>query len=377
MNDVHGWNALVMIESCDAGSMPFVGDFDKFLEGASRYARATSESASFFESKIVSGFIDKAKAGITVPNYPQYRDMTQMFIDMIDGLTKVNGGYAETDTLTLKTGQGLIPEVQALKNQSRKIHENLGQPYKLRTCITGPYTLSSILAYKDKNAFTRLGNILAHIAEANIFNNKHGTIKLMSVDEPVFGFVDDPLLDHGSEGRENLLQAWETIMQKIRAKGAQTCLHLHNTTDELFWQAKSLNIIESHVQDPFYQAERTKKQLIATDKYLKASIAVTDIDQLIRKHITTQAGELNEIAVNEKVAEAWKNLKARKLNPTTFLDTVEVMKQRLKQAIEKFGENRIPYAGTECGTWSFPTYESAIEYLKRVSEATHQQTKKE
>jgi methionine synthase II (cobalamin-independent) len=325
---------------------------------------------------VVSGFIDKAKAGIMVPNYPQYRDMTQMFIDMINGLTKVNGGYAETDTLTLKTGQGQIPEIQAIKNQSKKIHEELGQPYKLRTCITGPYTLSSLLAYKEKHVFTRLGNILAEIAETNIFNNKHGTVKLVSVDEPLFGFVDDPLLDHGSEGRENLLQAWQTIMHKIQAKGAQTILHLHNTTDELFWQIKPLNIIESHVQDPFYQSERTKKQLEATDKYIKASIAVTDYEQLIRQHITARLDKANDIAVNEKVAETWKNLKTKKLDPTTFLETADIMKQRLKQITERFGENRTPYAGTECGTWSFPTYQTAIEYLRRVAQATHQQTKK-
>lgn len=365
-----------MIESCDVGSMPFVGDLDRFLKGASRYGSVTDESTSYFESKVVSGFIDKAKAGITVPNYPQCRDMTQMFIDMINGLAKVNGGYAETDTLTLKTGKGFIPEIQAIKNQSGKIQEELGQPYKLRTCITGPYTLSSLLAYKDKHAFTRLGNILAEIAEANVFSNKHGTVKLVSVDEPLFGFVDDPLLDHGSEGRENLLQAWQNIMHKIQAKGAQTILHLHNTTDELFWQVKSLNIIESHVQDPFYQAERTKKQLEATDKHLKASIAVTDYEQLVRKHITTRAGKINDIAINEKVAETWKNLKTKKLDPTTYLDTVDEMKQRLKQTIKRFGENRIPYAGTECGTWSFPTYKSAIEYLRRVSEATSKQTQK-
>jgi 5-methyltetrahydropteroyltriglutamate--homocysteine methyltransferase len=372
MNSTHGWNSSVMIESCDVGSMPFEGNTDRFLEGASRYASVTDEATTFFESKIISGFIDKAKAGINVPNYPQYRDMTQMFIDMIDGLTKVNGGYAETDTLTLKTGQGQIPEIQAIKNQSGNIHEELGQPYKLRICITGPYTLSSVLAYKDKNAFTRLGNVLAQIAEANIFNTKHGTVQLVSIDEPVFGFIDDPLLDHGSQGRENLLQAWQTIMQKIRAKGAQTCLHLHNTTDELFWQVKSLNIIETHVHDPFYQTERTKRQLEATDKCLKASIAVTDYEQLIRKHIAAEAGKINDIATNEKIAETWKNLKAKKLDPTAFLDTVDVMKQRLKQTIDRFGENRIPYAGTECGTWSFPTYESAIEYLRRVSKATQQ-----
>jgi methionine synthase II (cobalamin-independent) len=354
--------------------MPFVGDLNKFLTGATRYGSVTDESTLFFESKVVSGFIDKAKAGIMVPNYPQYRDMTQMFIDMINGLTKVNGGYAETDTLTLKTGLGQIPEIQAIKNQSQKIHEELGQPFKLRTCITGPYTLSSLLAYKDKHAFTRLGSVLAEIAETNIFSNKHGTVKLVSVDEPLFGFVDDPLLDHGSEGRENLLQAWQTILHKIQAKGAQTILHLHNTTDELFWQIKPLNIIESHVQDPFYQAERTKKQLEATDKLVKASIAVTDYEQLIRNYITARLDKPNDIVINEKVAETWKNLKAKKLDPTTFLDTVDMMKQRLKQIINRFGENRTPYAGTECGTWSFPTYETAIEYLKRAAEATRKQT---
>jgi hypothetical protein len=52
-----------------------------------------------------------------------------------------------------------------------------------------------------------------------------------------------------------------------------------------------------------------------------------------------------------------------------------MMRQRLTQITEKFGENRTPYAGTECGTWSFPTYQTAIEYLKRVAEATHKQTK--
>jgi hypothetical protein len=163
-------------------------------------------------------------------------------------------------------------------------------------------------------------------------------------------------------------------MHKIQTKGAQTILHLHNTTDELFWQIKSLNIIESHVQDPFYQAERTKRQLEATDKYIKASIAATDYEQLIRKHITNEASKLNDITVNEKIAETWKHLKARKLDPTTFLDTIDVMKQRLKQITEKFGENRTPYAGTECGTWSFPTYEAAIDYLRRVTKAIHTHT---
>jgi len=310
-----------------------------------------------------------------VPNYPQFRDMTQMFIDMIDGLAKVNGGYIETGTLTLKSGKGLIPETQAIKNHSQDIYEKLAQPFKLRMCTTGPYTISSFFAYKDRSTFTRLGDVLGQIIDANIFNSKHGSAKLVSVDEPVFGFVDDPLLDRGSEGRENLLKAWETIMHKIRAKGAQTCLHLHNTTDELFWQVKSLNMIESHVNDPFYQAKRTKDQLEATDKFIKASIAMTDFDQLIRDQIvSTSLQKMTDLAINEKIAEAWKNLNAKKTNPLTYLENIETMKHRLKDSIQRFGAHRIVYSGPECGMRSFPTYESAMECLRKVSEATRSQT---
>jgi methionine synthase II (cobalamin-independent) len=45
------------------------------------------------------------------------------------------------------------------------------------------------------------------------------------------------------------------------------------------------------------------------------------------------------------------------------------MKKRLTKILELFGENRVPYAGPECGLRSFPTYESALECLRRVVES--------
>jgi len=347
-----------------------VGDFQKFSEGASNYARVVNDSTRFFEKKIVDGFLDKVKAGIDVPNYPQYRDMTQMFIDMIEGVGKVNGGYIEIGALTLKDGKGAIPEASAIWNRSQEIYEKLGESFQLRICVTGPYTMSSLFAYKDKGTFTRLGNALAQIIETNIFNNKHGSVRLVSVDEPVFGFVDDPLLDRGSGGRENLLKAWESLMQKIRARGAQACLHLHNTSDELFWETKALNVIESHVNDSFYQSKRTKEHLESTDTFLKASVAVTDFDQLIRTNLIAMSKQkLNEASINEKIAETWKNLTKKQIDPTIFVEDVELMRERLFEIVKCFGENRVPYAGPECGLRGFPTYDSALECLRRVSKA--------
>lgn len=356
--------------SCDAGSLPFVGDFGKFSEGAGKYGLGVSESTELFENKVVEGFLDKVETGIDVPNYPQYRDMNQMFLDVIEGLGKVNGGYVEIGPLTLRKEKGVIPEAQALRNRSPEIYEKLSRPFELRMCITGPYTLSSFFAYKDKGTFTRLGDVLTQIIDTSVFHSKQGSVRLVSVDEPVFGFVDDPLLDRGSDGRESLLKAWETIMQKTRAKGATTCLHLHNTSDELFWQLRSLNLIESHVDDSLYQARRTKELLESTDKFLKASIAITDFDQLIRNHLmTTSKQPLNEISINEKIAETWKKLGDENVDPTTFVENIELMKKRLSKLIETFGAERILYAGPECGTLGFPQYKTALECLRRVAQA--------
>src|SRR3989337_1558249 len=170
--------------------------------------------------------------------------MTEKFFDMIEVLEKTKEGYMETAPLNLKAGRSTIPEASAIRNSSQEIYEKLGDPFKLRICVTGPYTLASLFAYKDKGIFARLGNLLTKVLEANIFSSKHGRVQLVSIDEPVFGLVDDPLLDRGSESRENLLKTWEVMAQMIEAKGATSVLHLHATLDELFWEVKALSIIE-------------------------------------------------------------------------------------------------------------------------------------
>jgi len=370
LTTILGQVMLFVVESSDVGSLPFVGDYQRFLEGASNYGRLINESTTFFEKKIVDSFLDKIGVGVETANYPQYRDMNDMFLDMIEGIAKVNGGYVETGNLTVKKEKSVLPEVQCLQTCSHEIGQKLGNSFQLRICVTGPYTLSSILAFKDKNTFSRLGAALTQIIENNIFNNKYGSVRLVTVDEPVLGFIDDPLLDRGSEARENLIKALESMTQKARSKGAQTCLHLHNTTDELFWEVKSLDSIELPVNDSLYQTTRTKERLESTDKFLNSSMGITDFDQLIRENVQASSKQkLSETAINEKIAETWGNLNEEKIDPIIFLEDVELMRKRLNQTIERFGANRVLYAGPECGLRGFPTYESALECLRRVSKA--------
>ena len=86
-----------MIKSCDSGSLPFIGDSAKFLEASTRFGFSNNDnSTDYFEKHVVQSFLDKLGAGIDVPNYPQFRDMSEMILSQIDGIEKLNEGYIET-----------------------------------------------------------------------------------------------------------------------------------------------------------------------------------------------------------------------------------------------------------------------------------------
>jgi 5-methyltetrahydropteroyltriglutamate--homocysteine methyltransferase len=361
----------LMTRSCDVGSLPFVGDSKKFVEGASRFSLyPADESCEFFEKKVLEALLDKIKVGIDVPNYPQFRDMNEMFLSMMDGVERIKGGYLETKIPSVKTDKSSIPEVMLIEKNSQRIQEKKGVAFEIRICVAGPYTLSSFFPYKREDIFIRLGNVISQIVENSIFNDKHGRVGLVSVDEPVFGLQDDALIDFGSEGRENLRRAWESIFHKVKSKNVQTMIHLHSTTNPLFWDIQSLDVIESHVDDPLIQMKKTGELLESRDKFLKASVAVNDFDTLIKQWIAADSPEkLSESDLNERIADTWTGIKHGRINPEIFLETVDLMKSRLVKVVERFGVERVPYAGPECGLKGYPTYETAFECLRRVSSA--------
>ncbi|MFQ6068609.1 MAG: hypothetical protein ACE5KD_03600 [Candidatus Bathyarchaeia archaeon] len=356
-----------MIQSSDVGSLPCTSE--KLSEGASHFtARLSDDSAKLFEQMVVNAFLDKLKAGISIPAFPQFRDMNEMFLSTFDGLEKITGGYIETGRLTVKSGLDQLPEVSAIEKNAEKIYAQTDRPFQLRLCITGPYTLASCFPYRNSYTYKQLGQVLSQTIEKNIFAVKQGEVVLVSIDEPLFGIVDDPLIDRGTEGRENLLAAWESMTSKARTKNVQTCIHLHRTSDDLFWAVKSLIIIESRMDDPFYEMNSTKERLEKEDKLLKANVTISDFDRLIKEKLSSNASD-------DAVADVWKNISRGTVNPETFLENVDVMKKRLRRIIERFGIERVGFAGPECGLRGFPTYTCAIECLRHVSEAVRSITK--
>lgn len=367
------------IKSYDVGSMPFIGEFDKFSKGAMNFDSMLPllhgtdhplyDPIIYFEEKVVKGFLDKLEAGINVPNYPQFRDMNKMFLDSIDGIEKSKDGYSIVGNLSVKPEMARIPEVQAIKKNSRRIYEKLDNTFKIKICITGPYTISSLLSNRTSGIFSELSRVISKFVSNNIHKDKYSEVELIAVDEPVFGFLSDPLIDYGSEGREELLKAWENILHEIISRGVKSCIHLHNTSDELFWEIKSLNIIESHVEDPIYESKRAKQLLEERDKFLKSSICVTDFDRLVRDKTLIKSREVDEATLVQKVEKVWAGIKKGTIDPKDYLESVEIMKKRLKKAVDFYGIERVPYAGPECGMKTYPNYECALEHLKRVSHA--------
>jgi len=362
-----------MIATYDVGSLPPRIDQSVIRSGARAsqtllpLLKVSEKDDAFrlFEGEVVEAFTDKMRAGVDIPNYPQFRDMNEMFFDLIRGIEKSEAGYIILGTPSAKPGT-TIPEVDALKRHASEIKDRTdADKVRIKVCVTGPYTLASFFASKDANLFEDLGSAIADIASRTLFDTKQAEVSFLCVDEPVFGFLNDPLLDYGSDGREALRKAWDGICREATSRGIKTGIHLHDTSDDLFWEVEYLDVVESHVVDPLYSSEMTKERLEETDKLLKASIGITIFDNLIEAELRRD-GESGDL--QQRVGETWTEIRRGRVDPFTFLESVDLLDRRLRKLIDRFGLERVPHAGPECGLMSFPTYESAMECLKRISE---------
>ena len=362
--------------STDVGSVPLNGELDRLGVGANYYesllpllygpGSPPHIAAQYFEDQIVAGVAKKLSAGISVPAYPQLRDMNEMFLRRIDGIRREEHGWVATDALRITPDKLKIPEVYAVLRNGSKIQDLKRGPLQLRVCLTGPYTLASFFAKRSADLLGSFGDILSRVAAANTSSTKHVKIRILSIDEPVLGFLSDSLLDQGSQGREVLISAWENICREAKARGVEPLIHLHNTSLDLFWEVESLTHIESHVDDPLYRSKQARKQCEVADKFIKASIAVTDFESLIRQKIGATSKRAG-LDTAELVAETWNKIRKKSVNPVRFLETQTAMEKRLRAVVRLFGKERVRLAGPECGLGSFPTSDCAIECLRRTA----------
>ncbi len=363
-----------MVISYDVGSLPIRLEDSIYQEGAKKAQSllsliSDSDTAKIFESEIITGFIDKIKAGIDIPNYPQFRDMNDMYFELIRGIERRSNGYVAFSKPSAKSN-AIVPEINMIKKNTSKIRDLTSiDKVRLKVCITGPYTLASFFPLRNNSLFKDLGLALSNILSQSIFNNKYGMVSLVCIDEPVLGFLNDPLLDYGSESRETLIKSWNEICRIAVSKGAETSMHLHDTSDDIFWNVEYLQLLESHVGDPMYSLDSIKGRLDETGKRLKASIMITLFDTLIEKNLRAHKGTEG---IQQKIGDTWNGIRNKKINPEVFIENVDLMAKRLGTVVQKMGPENVPYAGPECGMGGWPDYIYAIEGLRRISEAVKQ-----
>ncbi len=365
-----------MIKSTDIGSISFEGNSDQYVDARTKLLYSGDRDAlEYVGSIIVKMFIDKAKR-IDEPTYPQIANeklgMNEMFLQLIDGIEKSKGGYEVVGRLNLKQLNCYIPEVHVLEKNSAFIAEKVGRrPVEYSICLTDPHCLSWAFANRSSVNFEELGYILAKILEETSFSNKYMRPARVSVDDPLLGVSDDLNIDIlNAPKREELRKSWEIICDVAKSKGATTSMHLHSTTDKLFWDVDSLEVVQAHVDDHLYTSPETKGLLKDTDKKIFASICKTDPNTLIDQRIRTELqrkGETVPKYLGQLMAGEWKKIKSGEINPVVFLELEDVMKKRLLGIGENVGWERVVDASPECGLPKF-SYKSDLEYLRRVGD---------
>ncbi|CAG0968979.1 MAG: methionine synthase [Candidatus Methanoperedens sp.] len=287
----------------------------------------------------------KIDAGVDVPTYPQFRDMNQMFLEII------NDESAQEEPLIVSKERARIMELSAIEEVGAQYLKKIGKKLNIRLCVTGPIELYlkqfGGTAYKDVlNAFaTSIDRFISN----SIDNAKQFRIAVISIDEPSIG-INPQIMFNDSDMIEALTFATRTSgLNKI-----DTEIHLHSPLHyKLVCRVPSIGIIGvESAANPSYLDLIDKKDLEDFDKFLRIGVARTDIFGM--------AAVLNE-KYNTNV---WKE--PAKLDEITIqMETPRIIAKRLQKAYDIFGD-RIKYAGPDCGLGSWPSQELASNLLKNT-----------
>jgi methionine synthase II (cobalamin-independent) len=353
------------IRPIDVGSFPLDADLMQYLRGAFEVEDSggivDTEDAKYFISKHNSTFERKAAAlgpDVAVTSYAQCRGMIDQFllpvVRQVTGLTlqqtNIRSSFgditkedAQAVAVAVATGDELpstddfrFAEIIALQKGVDNICRNLGvKEISYKACITGPLELSLNLqrlagfprTYDEKlvEFFTEV--VKAFVSNSVVISN-YLIPEVVTMDEPAFGlegfgdFFIDTLSDPYSE---HLISCWNEIYKNVPSD-CYRGIHLHASPFENSFNA-DWNLLEAHV------GVYVKQQWLEDyDKFIRAAIVRTEgptIDQ------------------NDDAKRAWQDILSG--NYQKYMQTKSEMKHYLQETINRYGIERVPFAGPECG----------------------------
>ncbi len=307
----------------DIGSFPLP-------EGITREWAERNHHTVEYTEMVRRAYLMKVNAGVELPNYPQFRDMNRMFLDLM------KKEEFQEEPYLIRKEHARIPEVEALLSM---------EVNRLRVCITGPFELyyrefGSVI-YED--ILEKISLSVARFIE----NLESDVVKCVSMDEPSLGTNPELQPTH-----DQIQIAYD----RIDFRG-DVQIHLHSP---LFYteilDVETINVVgiecarDEKVID-FVDVD----DLNSHDKFIRVGIARSDIDGIVAEYNSRH--NINVWGDEEGVVRAIDEIE----NPDRIAG-------RIGKALERF-EERLKYIGPDCGLFSFPSQNSAVKLLENVKEA--------
>ncbi len=281
-----------------------------------------------YEEMVQRAFLMKAKY-VECPNYPQFRDMIEMFLEPIKNPEFQDEAYLISER------HAVIPELEYVERIKAE---------RVRVCITGPFEL-----YYREFGGVIYEDILLNIAESvrRFVRNacRYENVTCVSLDEPSLGIAPD-------------LQPDDELIAKVfdLRVVADIQIHLH---EPLFYE----KLLDTKIDVIGVECAKNERNmdfidpevLNSADKKLRVGVARSDIDGII--------AEFN--AANN--VNAWGNSELMSL-AIEEIESPERIYDRIRKAYDRFGDS-VAYVGPDCGLFAFPTQEHALQLLRNVYKA--------
>ncbi len=329
-----------MILFDDIGSYPLPADLKKdWVPGA------VKRSDPEFLNILRDAMKQKIEAGVDVPTYPQFQDMNQQFLGIINDESRTE------EPLLVRKDKARIIELEALEEVGAEYHKKTGRKLNVRICVTGPVEL--YLKQFGGTAYTDVLDAFASSIDRfignSIDNAKDFRIATVSIDEPSIGINPQIMFSES-----DLAGALEKAAKTAASHKLDTEIHLHSPLHyKLICKVPSIGIIGvESAANPSYLDLIDKKDLVEYEKFLRIGVARTDIFNM-------------SSVLNEKYGmNVWKE-PARLEEIVTGMETPAIIEKRLDKAYSIFGD-RIRYAGPDCGLGAWPSQQLAFMLLKNT-----------
>jgi 5-methyltetrahydropteroyltriglutamate--homocysteine methyltransferase len=283
----------------------------------------------------LDAFKKKCLTGLDVVNYPQQYDGIRQVSDVIHAAM-------EKGTFVVDEKDAVLPEVELIKQEAKNLSEEMGHKIMLRVSIFGPTEqyLKEVGTVPYSDVLESYAETIRRFAKNSILNLKHAETRVVSIDEPSFGFLN-------VAAEKDVICG--VLEKAFDFQGAVRQIHLHSPSrlPDLL-DVENIDVLSfEYAASPRNVEAVSRRMLDDADKEIRVGVSRTDVDSIV--------AELYDKGVSKPTAEQ-------------IAESVDVIRKRYVAVKEKYGE-RMTFTGPDCGLGSWPSQDAALLLLKRTVEA--------